>query len=165
MTVKLRMLKEKDIPFMLEWMKDKEQAAFFRFDPDNVTEETAAAYIRSAQRPDPDYHFAVTDEQDEYLGTISLKQVDRENKHAEYAVSLRKCAIGTGVAAEATRAILKYAFDELGLHRVYLNVFSDNLRARRFYEKMGFVFEGEFQDHLFIRNTYKNLSWYAITEA
>ena len=160
--MKLRKLEKKDIPFMLEWMQDKEQAAFFRFDPDSVTEETGAAYIEKAQDQDPDYHFAVVDQNDEYLGTISLKQVDRTNGHAEYAVSMRKCAIGKGIAAEATREILEYARRELGLHRVYLNVFSDNIRARKFYEKMGFTFEGEFVDHIYVRQAYKNLSWYGI---
>ncbi|WP_313584252.1 GNAT family N-acetyltransferase [Lacrimispora sp.] len=38
--------------------------------------------------------------------------------------------------------MLEYAFSELNLHRVFLNVFSFNKRAIKLYEKMGFMHEG-----------------------
>ncbi len=47
-----------------------------------------------------------------------------------------------GYGTDAMRVILRYAFDELNLHRVSLGVFDYNARARRSYEKAGFVVEG-----------------------
>ena len=67
-----------------------------------------------------DQHFAYVNEQDEYLGTISLKRISHVNDKAEYAVVARKCAQGTGAAKKATEELLQYAFHELGLHKVYL---------------------------------------------
>ena len=84
------------------------------------------------------------------------------DKNAEYAVVTRKCAQGTGIAYEATMDILEYAFEKLGLHRVYLNVLEENVRANKFYKKCGFRYEGTFQDHLCIHGAYKNLNWYGI---
>ena len=59
-------------------------------------------------------------------------------------------------------AILDIAFNELGLNRVYLNVFPENKRAIALYLKCGFKYEGEFQQHVFVRGEYKNLEWYGI---
>ncbi|WOX09799.1 GNAT family protein [Streptomyces sp. N50] len=47
-----------------------------------------------------------------------------------------------GIGTEATRLILGYGFEQLGLHRVQLEVYGHNHRARRVYEKVGFVVEG-----------------------
>lgn len=48
-----------------------------------------------------------------------------------------------GVGAEATRLILKYAFERLNLEVVYLGVNADNIGAVRSYENAGFVHEGK----------------------
>lgn len=98
----------------------------------------------------------------EYLGTISLKNIDLKNKNAEYAISTRKKARGTGANQKATESLLKYGFDKLQLHRIYLNVLSSNKRAISFYKKCGFIYEGKFKDHLFIDDRYQDLEWYAI---
>ena len=49
---------------------------------------------------------------------------------------------GHGYGSEASRLILDYGFSKLGLHRVELLVLECNNRARRVYEKLGFVVEG-----------------------
>jgi len=49
---------------------------------------------------------------------------------------------GQGYGTDAMRIMLRYAFTELNLHRVTLNVFGYNERAIRSYEKVGFQFEG-----------------------
>ncbi len=45
----------------------------------------------------------------------------------------------------------------LGLHKVYLNVFESNLRARRCYEKAGFKTEGILNEHHFSKGEYENV--------
>jgi RimJ/RimL family protein N-acetyltransferase len=49
---------------------------------------------------------------------------------------------GKGYGSDAVRLTVNYAFRELGIYRVSLNVFSYNQRAIRSYEKVGFVHEG-----------------------
>jgi RimJ/RimL family protein N-acetyltransferase len=50
--------------------------------------------------------------------------------------------LGKGLGTEATRLVLRHAFNDLGLHRVGLRVLAYNHRAIRSYEKCGFVIEG-----------------------
>jgi RimJ/RimL family protein N-acetyltransferase len=49
---------------------------------------------------------------------------------------------GKGYGKDAMRIMLRYAFMELNLHRVSLNVYEYNPRAIRSYEKAGFTVEG-----------------------
>jgi len=55
---------------------------------------------------------------------------------------------GKGYGTDAMRLALRYAFDELNLHRVSLSVFEYNPRAIRSYEKAGFVVEGRARQFL-----------------
>ena len=49
---------------------------------------------------------------------------------------------GRGYGTEATRLVTGYALDQVGLHRLSLEVFDHNPRARRVYESCGFAMEG-----------------------
>ena len=163
--IRLRKLEEQDAPLMLEWMKDREIQRGFRFDASQKDINAVADFIRDANIVlchGKDIHYAVCDERDEYLGTISLKDIDLINKKAEYAISLRKIAQGKGIASQATHQILRLAFEKYGLERVYLNVLDNNIRAIHFYEKFGFVYEGEFRKDLFLRGEFRTLRWYSL---
>lgn len=164
MTVHLRPLETKDAPFMYEWMTDPTITRFFRFDASKVTPESCLAYIQSARGNQSSVHFAIADENDEYLGTISLKDIDTGKKQAEYAISTRKKAQGTGAALQATRLILQCAFESLGLELIYLNVLAENGRANAFYRKAGFRFVREGPKALELRGELKALNWYEITK-
>lgn len=157
---RLRPLEEKDAAGMLEWMTDPAIARFFRFDAASMTLDRCKAFIAGAGEQADCRHFAIVGETDEYLGTISLKDI--KNGSAEYAISTRACAHGTGAAVAATRQILAVAFEELGLERVYLNVLADNGRANAFYRKAGFRFTHTEENALTIRGENKDLNWYEI---
>lgn len=160
MHIHLRPLRSEDAPLMLEWMQDPSIACFFRFDASTMTEEKCRSFIASANLDPDSHHYAIANEQDSYLGTISLKNI--RDGRAEYAISTRKCVHGTGAAMQATREVLRIAFDELGLNTVYLNVLTENLRANAFYRKAGFQYTHTEQNALEIRGTKKDLNWYEI---
>lgn len=159
MMIKLRKLEMKDMQGMLEWMQDEEIMKNFRMN--KASEEQVKCFIENSFESD-NKHYAIVNQEDEYLGTISLKHIDEKNNHAEYAIVLRRKAMGSGVAKEATSQLLEIAFKKLKLNKVYLNVLSVNKRAISFYNKMNFKFEGEFKKHLRMNETYMDLSWYAI---
>lgn len=158
----LRKLEIKDLDGILSWMNDPEIRSFFRFEGVATSPESVEEFIKKAQDSETNLHLAIVDDLDNYLGTVSLKSIDRQARNAEYAISTCPQAHGKGVAAFATREILKIAFKQLNLHRVYLNVLEENVRANRFYQKFGFVYEGQFRGHILIRGELKNLNWYSI---
>ena len=163
MLFRLRQLMEKDAPLMLEWMHDDDVTQFLSVDFSTKTLSDAQLFIReSISNTCKEIHMACVNEHDEYLGTVSLKTVDLLNKRAEYAICMRRCAHGTGAAFYATEVILRIAFEQMGLERVYLYHYSSNRRARRFYQKMGFIIEGVLRHHVFRNGVFEDEIWYGI---
>lgn len=163
----LRELKEKDAPLMLEWMHDDNVQKSFQKNMKDITISGAKKFCYDSKFPKKissgqNMHFAIINEGDEYLGTISLKNFDLLNKMAEYAIVLRKKVYGKKIAKRATILLLKKAFYDYKLHKVYLNVLDDNISAIRLYKSCGFICEGKSRDHLLINGKYKTVIWYSI---
>lgn len=164
----LRELKEKDAPFMLEWMQDADIQRSFKRRMADSTIGDVLKFIEKASSVDAvstgtDLHYAIADQaDDQYLGTVSLKNIDLENGHAEFAIVTRKKAHDKGIGHEATILMLKKAFNEIGLQRVYLNVFSNNASAIKLYERCGFRPEGEFRNHFLIDGQYVGWKLYGM---
>ena len=58
--------------------------------------------------------------------------------------------------------MLAYAFEELKLHKVMLRVLAENARAKRSYEKAGFVQEAYLRDEVFLEGSYRDVILMAI---
>ena len=139
--MKLRELELKDAPLMLEWMHDESLVEFLQANFKEKELSDCESFIEACKHDEENKNWAICNDEDEYLGTISLKHIDKKNGNAEYAISMRKCALGTGASRFGSEELLRIAFEEMGLNRVYLNVLVDNIRANKFYEKVGFIDE------------------------
>lgn len=167
--IKLRDLQEKDAEFMLEWMHNPKIARAFKKDMEHNTIEDVKKYIFQSKNQNnislaENLNYAVVDsDKDEYLGTVSLKNIDRSNSNAEFAIVIRECAQGVaGISTKATKLLLDIAFKDLGLERVYLTVLHNNVRARNFYEKIGFMHEGTARKQLHIKDVFVNWDYYGL---
>ena len=158
----IRRLQLKDAEGMYEWMQDEDVTCFLAQDFASKTLEDCRNFIMSAAKEeDKKLHRAICDDTGQYLGTVSLKHIDKRNKNAEYAISMRRKAMGTGASTYGTVEILNYAFEVLGLEKVYLNVIPENIRAKKFYQKIGFQLEGRAKKHILIKGKLCDLEWYA----
>ena len=137
--MQLRELQKKDAKYMLEWMHDENVNSYLGKDFRHMTLEQCEEFIlHSTLEQDINKHYAIADASDEYIGTISLKNIDREVGHAEYAISCRTKAMGKGYAKEATEELFRIAKEKMGLSLIYLNVYDFNVRAQKLYLKVGF---------------------------
>jgi RimJ/RimL family protein N-acetyltransferase len=83
-----------------------------------------------------------------WAGEAVLNELDADNHSCAFRILLQGPAFyGRGLGTEATRMAVEYAFS-VGLHRVELEVYDFNPRARRVYEKVGFRHEGIKRDAL-----------------
>lgn len=159
--MKLRELKEKDAEEMLKWMHSENSKKVFIKDFNRYSLADVKKFI-NAKNTDENMNFACVDDNDNYLGTVSLKNIDYINKNAEYAISFTAEACGTGASTFATQEILRIAFRDLELAKVYLNVLDINTRAIKFYNKVGFVEEGRFRKHILKNDELRDLLWFSI---
>jgi RimJ/RimL family protein N-acetyltransferase len=89
---------------------------------------------------------------------VGLSRIDRLHGTAEFGILVGEAdATGKGVATEAGRQILRIAFAELNLNRVYLHVFADNARAATLYRRLDFVEEGILRQHVRKDGAYRNV--------
>jgi RimJ/RimL family protein N-acetyltransferase len=77
------------------------------------------------------------------IGNCSLMSINWTSSKAEFGIFIgEKAYWNQGYGTEATRLMLRYGFETLNLHRIYLRVFRTNPRAIRAYEKAGYIAEG-----------------------
>lgn len=160
--IRLRPLIIEDATYMMEFINDKEISSNFKFTRYPFTIDSFKAFIQNSWNDKDNVHFAIEDEDGEYAGTISLKNINYIDRTAEYAIVVRKKCWGSGIAQEATSKIIEYGFGTLNLRKIYLNVLSTNERANKFYKKFGFEFEGTFKQHMLVNGKYVDLNWYCI---
>ena len=136
--MKLRNLEMKDAPLMLEWMHDDSVVHFMGANFAEKTLEDCENFINYTRSAENDLHLAIVDENDEYMGTVSLKHINKDLRLAEFAITVRKAAMGKGYSAYGMKEIIRIGLEEYGLDKVLWCVSSLNERAVRFYDKNGY---------------------------
>ncbi|MBO6129251.1 MAG: GNAT family N-acetyltransferase [Pseudobutyrivibrio sp.] len=157
----LRKLELRDAPLMLEWMHDEKIIEKLRTDFASKTLEDTEAFIKNSWADRSNIHLAIVSDEDEYMGTVSLKNI-REGS-AEFAITVRAVALGKGYSWVGMQMILEKAFKEYDLNSVYWCVSRDNKRAVRFYDKHNFHEALDIPEHII--NEYRmvpNLKWYSV---
>lgn len=162
--MKLRQLELKDAPLMLEWMHDVDVTKNLRADFATKTVTDCEGFIKASEGISKSIHLAVVSDDDEYMGTVSLKNVDLDRKIAEFGITIRKCAMGHGYAWYGMAEIIRKAFVEYELECVYWCVSMDNVRAVRFYDKHDFHEAVDVPKEILeeYSDTF-NLKWYSIS--
>ena len=85
----LRKLKTQDAQFMLEWMHDDSVIHYMRANFAAMQIDDCMNFIEESMYEKQNVHLAITDDNDEYMGTVSLKNILKE-KNAEFAITIRK---------------------------------------------------------------------------
>lgn len=161
MKITLRKFNSSDIPNKVRWINDERNNAYLHYDIPLEIEKTQKWYEAIKDRKDR--YDAVIEADGIPVGLIGLLCIDDINKKAEYYISMGEHEYKRkGIAYEASLLILKYAFVELNLNKVYLNVDAKNTGACALYEKVGFTCEGTFEQDLWHRGEFIDRKRYAI---
>jgi RimJ/RimL family protein N-acetyltransferase len=101
----------------------------------------------------------------EWAGEVVLNDLNPENRSCGFRILLAgPHYFDRGLGSEATRLILAHAFETVGLHRIELDVYAFNPRARRVYENVGFVHEGTKREALHWQGAWVDAQVMAILE-
>ena len=125
--MKLRALKLEDANRMLEWMHNDDIVSNLGKNFKSYTLQDCKVFISHSQTDNSNLNLAITDDKDNYMGTVSLKHV--VDNTAEFAIVLHPNAIGLGYARFAIPEILSIGFNKLNLKEIYWNVHKSNKRA------------------------------------
>lgn len=133
-----RELEFRDAPDLLAWARDEEGSRFFLGDKDSLCLADMESFILGAMLLEEDYHLCISDEQDKLVGLASLKNIDRQEKRAEFSIGLLPAAQGKGLARDAAEDLLVIAFLELELTGIYMYTDAKNLATQAFNDRCGF---------------------------
>ncbi|MDQ6760546.1 MAG: GNAT family N-acetyltransferase [Acidobacteriota bacterium] len=100
--------------------------------------------------------------QGEVAGGIGLQNCNWQNKNIEMGYWLSSPFEGQGIATEASRALLSYAFDEWGLHRVEIRCAKGNTRSAAIPKRLGFAEEGMLRQAQLLHQTFHDLFVYGM---
>ena len=152
--VRLRAVEREDIPVFVRWFNDPEVLQYLSLYMPMSQAEEERWFERQLDARDQKV-LAIETAEGIHIGNIGLHEIDWKNRQAELGIAIgEKAYWGLGYGSDAIKTLLRFAFDEMNLHRVYLRVFDFNARAIRCYEKCGFELEGRLRQCLYQNGEY-----------
>lgn len=162
-TARLRMRPycEADIAELLPVIGTREVAATTLRIAHPYTEQDARAFFALAEEPDKLW-LAITLRSDgRQIGGIGLR-IEQQHQHAELGYWLGVEHWGKGYATEAGREMLRYGFEDLGMHRIFATHFKHNPASGRILKKLGMRHEGCQREHLLKWDQFVDSEMYGI---
>lgn len=130
-------------------------------DRDTAQKALGAAVERSQQDDRPDYMLAVTRlDDDRLIGFARLGPTGVEAAHLGYAIAADHW--GHGYATDASRTLVRFAFENLDLHRVSAAIGPENLASVAVVKRLGFSYEGRIRHHVFTNGAWRDSLLYSI---
>ncbi|MFC4597849.1 GNAT family N-acetyltransferase [Cohnella hongkongensis] len=157
-SIMLREYRREDLPWIRQWVND----------PDIVVhlsdiflyphaEQSTESYVESMLEGRSDSKgFVIADLATEaYIGQISLDAIDWKNRVGKIGIVIGSQEhMGRGFGTEAMKLLVDFAFREMNLNRLELEVYDFNERAIRSYLSCGFVQEGRLRERQYKKGRY-----------
>ena len=155
--INLRAQELTDLDRLHTWINDREVTRFLsmRYQVSYAAEEAWVRDRASRAIAFGDVHFAIETKDSVHIGGISFHQTSPEDRRARLGVMIGdKAYWSKGYGTDAMVTFLRFAFDEMNLHRVDLTVDVENERAIACYRKCGFVEEVRQRRSRYVRGRY-----------
>jgi RimJ/RimL family protein N-acetyltransferase len=154
--VLLRAIEKDDLPLMQKWANDSEiqyQLGGWHFP---TKQEDQLRWFNSLNVNSLHQRFAIEVEEKGLIGTANLVEIDWKNKHAFHGMLLGdQCVRGKGYGVDTVMAIMRYAFNELGLERLDGSMIEYNTSSLKMYlGKCGWKEEGRQHNWYFRQGTF-----------
>lgn len=125
----------------LNWLNDPEVNKFLEVTSGN-TLESLESFVKSSYSDEIYFWAILVKATNKHIGNIKIDPIDFKLNSGEYGIMMGdRSQWGQGYAKEASRRIIRYCFNQLGLEKITLGVVASNLTAVKLYENLGFVLE------------------------
>ncbi|UFU00091.1 GNAT family N-acetyltransferase [Radiobacillus kanasensis] len=139
--VTLRPFREEDFPYLEECLKDPEVLKLTGSTADFDRETVRKWYSTRNEQPDR-LDLAIVDRPQEIVvGEVVVNEYDENNQSMNFRILIGPGGRNRGLGTEATQLFIDYIFEATDLCQLTLGVYDFNPRAKKVYEKIGFVFD------------------------
>jgi RimJ/RimL family protein N-acetyltransferase len=150
--VRLTAMTERDVPIVAGWQNDGEFLRLYDAVPAAPRSEARIAeWLSGSQKRADGYLFGIRPLlSEDLIGYIEFDGILWNQGTGSFSIAIGDpTRRGQGYGTEALRLAVRFAFEELNLHRLEITVFSYNRRAITVYEKLGFRHEGTHREFLY----------------
>ena len=159
--VRLRGVERSDLPQFQQWLNDPEVTDGLSIYLPLSTIDEEHWFDEASQRQQAEKPLSMEVKQGHswrLIGNIGFFNLEWNTRCAEFGIFIGDKAVwNKGYGTEAVQLLLRHGFETLNLHRIYLRVYSTNPRAKRSYEKAGFVLEGTMRDAVYRHGKYADM--------
>lgn len=143
--VGLRAVEPSDLPKLLVWRNNPEFRRYFREFKELSSEHQKLWYEKTVLANEHVLMFSIVDlKNNELLGACGLCYINWVHRNADFSIYIgaRDLYIDDHYAVDAARILLAYGFGELGLHKVWAEIYDFDEQKKKLFEVLGFAFEG-----------------------
>jgi RimJ/RimL family protein N-acetyltransferase len=159
--VVLRAIEREDLPRYVQWLNDPQVLEYFgHYGPMSLAQEET--WYESMLQDSSAINFAVEFE-GEHVGGGGFCSIDGRHARAEVGLFIGQPRLwDQGLGRDVLQTLLRFGFEQMNLHRIYLRVFAENERAVHLYERLGFRHEGRWRQCEYRHGRYHDLLWMSI---
>ena len=164
----LREFEEEDWPGLLAYQADPRYLQYYAWTertPEAVQEFVRTFLAQQRERPRAKFQLAVTLKSNaQLIGTCGIRLASAGAHEGDIGYELTPEQWGHGYATEAARAMVRFGFTELGLHRIWSWCIADNVGSARVLEKLGMQLEGRLRDKEYFKERWWDRLIFAILD-
>lgn len=156
--VTLRPIEYEDLEFIRDLMNDPEMENTIIGWSWPIAKKDEEQWYANFHNSDKMLRYMIENSDGDVVGLTGLKDIDWKNgKVLGAGIRISKHAQSRGIATDAYATMIRYAFNELRLHRIESSAFEDNIASLRFLEKLGYVREGLQRECVYKNGKYHNV--------
>ncbi len=157
----LRAIEREDLPDYVRWLNDPVVLEYFGNQvPLSLAQEENWYHD---MLKDPSTQAFAIEFEGQHIGGAGFSDIDGRNASAEVGLFIGLPeSWDRGIGFDILETLVRFGFEQMNLHRIYLRVFGANERAVHLYEKVGFRHEGCWRDAEFRHGHYHDLLWMSI---
>lgn len=155
-SVILRALEASDLDRCYKWMNDPVIVRTLKSRYPIPFQQEAAWLEEAATSTPGSRHFAIERKEDRHhIGNASIHEIDWVSRTAWFGLFIGEpTAWNKGFGRDAVTTLVRFAFDEMNLHKLKINVFEYNEKAKHLLQSLGFIQEGRL-----VRDFYREGTW------
>jgi RimJ/RimL family protein N-acetyltransferase len=112
--------------------------------------------------------FAIEDKKSQcLLGACGLCYIDRVRKSADFSIYIgyKDIYLDKIYAVESAELLITYGFEELGLHRLWAEVYSHDFKKQDFFQSLGFTLDGRLRESHWSEGVWLDSLYYSLLES
>lgn len=157
----LRAVERKDLPRYVQWLHDPAMREHFGCVAPLSLAQAEARYEKMLE--DPTVRAFAIEFEGQHVGGAVFKNLDSRNASAEVGLFIGPPELwDRGLEQDVLHTLVRFGFEQMNLHRIYLRALADDERAIHLYEQAGFRHEGRWRQAELCRGRHHDLLWMSI---